>query len=156
MKVEITATEKPEKLLKNIRPRVKNAELKKTKITAEIEDEEELEKIPGIKEYVIDGKTSEGLGGSPIDEKAYIKLNSMEDVAKGFLATASGYDLVVIECNREWDLRLLRKYNPSIKEVSEPSEVFEVSKSVNVDGFEDIGIEIDEEDVEMVYKQVVS
>jgi len=156
MKVEITATEKPEKLLKNIRPQVQKAELKKTKIIAEIEDEEELEKIPGLKEYVIDGKTSEGLGGSPVDEKAYIKLNSMEDIAKGFLATASGYDLVVIECNREWDLRLLRKYNPSIKEVSEPSEVFEVSKSVNVDGFEDIGIEIDEEDVEMVYKQVVS
>ncbi|MFO7794454.1 MAG: hypothetical protein R6V35_05790 [Candidatus Nanohaloarchaea archaeon] len=156
MKVEITPTEKPEKLLKNIRPRVKNAELNKTKIKAEIENEDELEKIPGIKEYVIDGKTSEGLGGSPVDEKAYIKLNSMEDVAKGFLATASGYDLIVVECNREWDLRLLRKYNPSIKEVSEPSEVFEVSKSVNVEGFEDIGIEIEEEDVEMVYKQVVT
>lgn len=156
MKVEITPTEKPEKLLKNIRPRVKNAELKKTKIQAEIEDEEELEKIPGIKEYVIDGEVSEGLGGKPVDEKAYIKLNSMEDVAKGFLATASGYDLIVVECNREWDLRLLRKYNPSIKEVSEPNEVFEVSKSVNVEGFEDIGIEIEEEDVEMIYKQVVT
>lgn len=156
MKAEITPTEKPEKLLKNIRPRVKNAEMKKSKIIAEIEDEKELEKIPGIKEYSIDGKTKDGLGGSPIDEKAYIKLNSMEDVAKGFLATASGYDLIVVECNRDWDLRLLRKYNPSIKEVSEPDEVFQVTKSVNVEGFEDIGIEIDEEDVEMVYKQVVT
>ncbi len=156
MKAEITATEKPEKLLKNIRPRVKNAEMQNTKIIAEIEKEDELKKIPGIKEYVIDEHVSDGLGGSPVDEKAYIKLNSQKDVAKGFLATASGYDLLVVECNREWDLKMLRKYNPSIKEVSEPDEVFKVSKSVNVDGFEDIGIEIDEEDVEMVYKQVVT
>ncbi len=154
MKIEVIPTEKPEALEKNLRPRVKEIEREGNRIQIETEDLEFLKKVPGIKEYRLDEETKKGMGGSPVDEKAYIKMETREDVAKAFLATASGYDLVVINSSREWDLKLLRKYNPSIKEVSEPSDVFEIDKSVNVDGYQKIGIEIDENEVDVVYRQV--
>ncbi len=154
MKIEITPTEKPGALEKNLRARVKEIHRDGTKITVETEDSDFLEKVPGIKEYSVEKETRKGMGGSPVDEKAYIKMDTREDVAKAFLATASGYDLVVINSSREWDLKLLRKYNPSIKEVSEPSDVFGIKKSVNVEGYEKIGIEVDDEEVDIVYRQV--
>ncbi|MFO7794379.1 MAG: hypothetical protein R6V35_05405, partial [Candidatus Nanohaloarchaea archaeon] len=58
------------------------------------------------------------------------------------------------ENKREWDLKLLKKFNPSIKEVSQPNEVFEIEKSVNVEGYDDVEIEVDEEDVDIIYRQV--
>lgn len=157
MEAQITPTEKPEKLLTNIRPRVKNAELQQGgKIKVEIESPEQLEKVPGIKEYKVDGERLKGLGGSPIDQEAYAKIHSKEDVAKAFLATASGYNLVITGCSRDWDLKMLRKFNPSIKEVSEPDEVFGIDQALNLEDFEDIGIEIEEDEVDIVYRQVVS
>lgn len=157
MEAQITPTEKPEKLLTNIRPRVKNAELQQGgKIKAEIENPGQLEKVPGIKEYAVDGERFKGLGGSPIDQKAYAKIHSKEDVAKAFLATASGYNLVITGCSRDWDLKMLRKFNPSIKEVSEPDEVFGIDQALNLEDFEDIGIEIEEDEIDIVYRQVVS
>ena len=157
MEAKITPTEKPEKLLENLRPRVKNAELQQgVKIKAEIESPEKLEKVPGIKEYMVDGERFKGLKGSPIDQEAYAKINSREDVAKAFLATASGYNLVITGCSRDWDLKMLRKFNPSIKEVSEPDEVFGIDQALNLEDFEDIGIEIEEDEIDIVYRQVVS
>jgi len=154
MNIEVIPTEKPEALEKNLRPRVKKIRRKGNKIQIETDSQEFLKKVPGIKEYTLNGKTEKGMGGSPVKEKAYIKMETREDVAKAFLATASGYDLVVINSGREWDLKLLRKYNPSIKEVSEPSDIFDIQKSVNVDGYEKIGIEIDENEVDIVYRQI--
>lgn len=156
MEALITPTEKPEKLLENLRPRVKHAELLKNKVRAEIENPEQLEKVPGIKEFEINSEHSKGLGGSPIDQKAYAQIHTKEDVAKAFLATASGYNLVITDCSREWDLKLLRKFNPSIKEVSEPSEIFEIDQALNLEEYKDIGIKIDEDEVDIVYRQVVS
>ena len=156
MEARITPTENIEKLLINIRPRVKKAELEGGKINAEIDNPEQLEKIPGIKEYEIEGEYFKGLGGSPIDQEAYAEIHTKEDVAKAFLATASGYNLVITGCSRDWDLKMLRKFNPSIKEVSEPDEVFEIDQALNLDGFEDIGISIEEDEIDIVYRQVVS
>lgn len=156
MEALITPTEKPEKLLENLRPRVKHAELLKTKVRAEIGGPDQLEKVPGIKEFEIDGEHFKGLGGSPIDQKAYAEIKTKKDVAKAFLATASGFDLVITNCSRDWDLKLLRKFNPSIKEVSEPSEIFEIDKALNLEGFDNIDIEIEDDEVDLVYRQVVS
>ena len=50
---------------------------------------------------------------------------------------------------------MLRRFNPSIKEVSKPDEIFGIEKAVNLESYEDIGIELDEEDVEPVYRKVV-
>jgi len=154
MKAEITPTKKIDALKTNLRPRVKKIEQDSGKLLVEADDLEFLEKVPGIKEYTINNEYHEGLGGEPVDEKAYIHLKNREDIAKAFLATASGYDLVVLDNKRQWDLKLLRKFNPSIKEVSEPDEVFEITKSVNVEGFEDVNIDIDEEEVDIIYRQV--
>ena len=155
MKAQIHPTEKISVLKENLRPRVKKIEQKEGKITVEDQELEFLEKVPGINEYSLDGEERKGLGGSPVDEKAYININSKEDVAKAFLATASGYDLVVTNCSRDWDLKMLRRFNPSIKEVSKPDEIFGIEKAVNLESYEDIGIELDEEDVEPVYRKVV-
>lgn len=154
MKAEITPTEKIKALKENLKPRVNTVKEDSGKLIVEADQLEFLEKVPGIEEYFIDEDRNKGLGGSPVDEKAYIKLIDREDVAKAFLATASGYDLVVVENKREWDLKLLRKFNPSIKEVSEPSDIFEINKSVNIDGYEGVKIDVDEEEVDIVYRQV--
>lgn len=155
MKAEIKPTEKIDTLIKNLEPRVESIEKKSGKIVVEASDLDFLEKVPGIKEFELDGEHSKGLGGSPVEEKAYVKLHSKEDVVRAFLATASGYDLLVVDCSRDWDLKLLRRYNPSIKEVSEPSEVFQVKKSVNVEGFEGLDFDLEGKDVDAVYRKVV-
>lgn len=154
MEVEIKPTENIQALKKNLKPRVENIKEENGLLIVETSSTDFLEKIPGIKEYTVKGETHKALGGSPVDEEAYIKIHSKEDVAKAFLATASGYNLVVIDSSREWDLKLLRKYNPSIKEVSEPSDVFGIEKSVNVEGFEKVDIDIDEDEVDAIYHQV--
>lgn len=156
MRATVTPTEKPEKLLENLRPRVKSAERKGEKINVEVEEKKTLERVPGIKSFETDEGKFEGLGGKPVNQKAYAKINSKRDLAEAFLATVAGYDLVITECSREWDLKMLRLYNPSIKEVSEPSDIFEIEKSLNLEGFEDLGIEISDEDVDAVYRKVVS
>lgn len=155
MKAEIKPTEKKEVLARNLKPRVKQLEERENDIRVEDSDLEFLEKVPGIKEYKLDGEKRKGLGGSPVDEKAYIKIESKRDVAEAFLATASGLDLVVVKNEREWDLKMLRKYNPSIKEVSETNEVLGIDKAVNMEGFEDAGIKLEDEDIDPVYQQVV-
>lgn len=155
MEAEIKPTEKIDVLVKNLEPRVDSIEKKSGKIHVEASDLEFLEKVPGIKEFELEGEHRKGLGGSPVEEKAYVKLHSQEDVVKAFLATASGYDLLVVECSKEWDLKLLRRYNPSIKEVSEPSEVFQVEKSVNVEGFKEIDFDLEDKDIDAVYRKVV-
>jgi len=155
MKAELTPTEKIETLKTNLKPRVKTVKKDSGKLIVEAEDLEFLEKVPGIKHYTVnDGSRQKGLGGTPIDEKAYINLETREDIAKAFLATASGYNLVVIENKREWDLKLLKQYNPSIKEVSKTSEIFDITKSVNVEGYEDVEIDIDDEEVDIIYRQI--
>lgn len=155
MKVEVTPASDPEKLVENLRERFEEVKMGE-KIAVETEEPEKLGRIPGIKSYKVRGEEREGLGGQPVDEKAYAKIKTKRDLAEAFLATVSGYDLVVVECSREWDLKLLKRYNPSIREVSEPSDIFEIDKALNLEGFEGLGIEIDDEEVELVYSKVVS
>ncbi|MFB6180383.1 MAG: hypothetical protein ABEJ93_00745 [Candidatus Nanohalobium sp.] len=159
MEVKVKATEKPEKLLKDLKRRGKNAEMENGEITVKTEETSFIEKIPGIKNYTVQGETKEGLKGRPLQEQAYIKIGSREDAAKAFLATMDGYRLTVLDTEREWDLRKLREYNPSIKHLksSEPVEELGIEKSVGeIEGLEKIGIEISEKEAELVYGEMLT
>ena len=155
MEAKIKPTEKIDALVKHLEPRVDSINKNAGKIHVEASELGFLEKVPGIKEFELNGEYNKGLGGSPVEEKAYIKIHSKKDVVEAFLATASGYDLLVTECSRDWDLKLLRRYNPSIKEVSEPSEVLQVDKSVNIEGFEELDFDLGDKDIDAVYRKVV-
>lgn len=70
MKAEIKPTEKIEKLEENLKPRVKSIEKKSGKLHIQASELDFLERVPGIKEYSINGEQWKGMGGSPVDEKA--------------------------------------------------------------------------------------
>lgn len=153
MKVKITPTEKIEVLRDNLEKRVDSAEIVDDQIKAEVDDPEVFERVPGIDTYTVEDEEHEGLKGRPVQEQAYARIESKEDLAKALLATINGYNLVVLETDMEWDLRLLKRFNPDIKEVKsgEPVEELDIEKSVNVDGLEDIGVDLDDEEVDTVY-----
>ena len=132
MKVEIKPTEKPEKLEDNLEKRAKDAETRDGKVIVEIEDPGLMDRLPGVEKYWIDGEEYEGLKGRPVQEQAYAKINSQEDLVKAFLATIDGYDLRILECGDEWDLRVLKRFNPDIKELEfdEPKEVLGIEKAL--------------------------
>jgi hypothetical protein len=114
MKAKIKPTEKPGKLLKYLKPRLQKVEKKQDNtIHAEIQAETYLTKVPGIETFKINGETKEGLGGKPIHKEAFTKIETKKDAVKAFLATVEGYRLYV-STERDWDLKILRKYNPGI------------------------------------------
>jgi hypothetical protein len=156
MKASITPTEKKEELLQNLKKRLEKAENDGEQIKVEVEEREELERIPGVDTYTVEGEEGEGLKGTPVHREAYIKIHSKEDLVEAFLATVSGYSLLVTECSREWELKLLKRFNPSIKEVSEPSEVFQVDEAVNLEDYSQVEFDYSEEEKEMVYDKIVS
>lgn len=155
MRVVVHPTEKPGELIEDLENRFEEVR-EKEKIEVETDEPEKLSRVPGVKKYVVDGEERKGLGGEPIHKKAYAELNTKRDIAEAFLATVSGYSLVVTQCRREWDLKLLKRYNPSIKQVSQPSEIFEIEYALNIEGFQGLDIDITDEEVEMVYREVVS
>lgn len=159
MEIHVKPTEKIQLLKEEIRRRKGNAQIKEDEIVVEAENTEFLEKIPGVKEYTAEGQTEEGLKGRPIQEKACIRIEDREDAVKAFLATMDGYDLVVLNSGREWDLRKLKEYNPDIKHLKqdEPPEFLEVEKAVgDIEGLEKIGIEVSEEEIELVYREMLT
>jgi hypothetical protein len=159
MKIKVKPTEKIDLLKEEIDRRKGNAEIEDGEVIVEAEDKSFLEKIPGVEEYTAEGETEEGLKGRPIQEQAYTRIESREDAVKALLATMDGYDLVVLNSEREWDLRKLKEYNPDIKHLKrdEPVEELEVEKAVgDFEGLEKVGIEISEEEVELVYSQMLT
>jgi hypothetical protein len=127
MKVLIKPTEKPEKLIKHLKPRVEAIERHSSqKIEVETDEETKMDFVPGIEEYTVDGETRQGLGGKPIHREAFMHVEDKKDAAKAFLETREGYKLY-ISTEREWDLRLLRRYNPGIikadREVAEELDI---------------------------------
>lgn len=130
MKAKIQATEKPGKLLEYLKPRVEDAEKDENgDIEVEVENTGKLSRVPGIENYRVDGENREGLGGIPIHREAFFTIEDREDAAKAFLATVEGYTLY-ISTEREWDVRVLKKYNSEIveveKEVAEELEIEEL------------------------------
>lgn len=152
MKVEITPTEKIEVLEDNLEKRVETVRIDDDRLVAEVDDPEVFERVPGIESYTVNDEVHEGLKGRPIQEQAYARINSKEDVAKALLATINGYNLLVLECSDEWDLQLLKRFNPDIKEVKSRIEALEVEKGINVEELEEIDIELEPGEVETIYR----
>jgi hypothetical protein len=128
VKAAVKPTEKPGELLEYLEPRVEEVERKENdEIEVEIEKPEKLSRIPGIESYRVDGEKKEGLGGKPIHREAFFSIEDREDAARAFLATVDGCTLYV-STEREWDLRVLRKYNSEIVQAEK-----EVADELNVD-----------------------
>ncbi len=159
MKAEIKPTEKPEQLKENIEKRVESVEISDGKLTVELEDPDMLGRTPGIESYRVNGEEHEGLHGRPVQEQAYARLESREDAVKALLATIDGYDLRVLDTERIWDLKQLKRYNPDIKHLrfDEPKEALNIEKAVgDIGGQERIEIEIEDEDAELVYREMLT
>ena len=159
MEIKVNPTEKIQLLKQQLEKRKGNAEIQGEQIMVEAENTEFLEKIPGIEEYTAHGETTECLKGRPLQEQAYIRIEDKKDAVKAFLATMDGYRLVVLNSEREWDLRKLREYNPGIKQLSsdEPKEVLGIEHAVgDVEGLEEVEIEVSDEEVELVYREMLA
>lgn len=157
MKVEITATEQVERLAENLEKRVDEI-VSRDPLVVEVEDPELLARVPGVESYTADGETGEGLGGKPVKDQAYARIESREDAAKAFLATVMGYDLRVLDSSRDWDYRNLKMYNPDIKHLKfdEPREELAIERALfDAPGLEKVEIELDEGDVEEVYREML-
>lgn len=155
MQVKITPTEKPEVLAENLRKRVESVETDGQEITAELEEPEMLGRTPGVESYEAEGKKVEGLKGSPVDEQAYARLDSKRDAVLALLATIMGYDLRFLDPSRRWDYRNLKRYNPDIKQLDfdEPRKELGIQKALfDAEGLEKIEIELEDEEVESIYR----
>lgn len=160
MEVKIRPTEDIKQLKENLEKRVESAEIEGNTIEAEVDNTEVLERVPGIESFEVDGEVKKGLEGKPVDELAYIRLENREDAVRAFLATVQGWNLVVLETDRRWDLKQLRRYNPDIKKVkrSKPVEELDIKKSISdIEGTEKIDIEIpNEEETELIYREMLT
>jgi hypothetical protein len=160
MKAKITPIRDIEQLRENLEKRVENPEVNGDIIEAEVEEKEVLERVPGIESFEVGEETYKGLKGEPVDELAYTRLESREDAVRAFLATVQGWNLVVLETDRKWDLKQLRKYNPDIKKIKsdEPVEELGIEKSISdIEGTEKIEIEMpDEEERELIYREMLT
>jgi hypothetical protein len=160
MNVEIKPTEDIRQLKENLEKRVEDARIDGDKIFVETDDVKTVEKTPGVKEFEYDGETHPGLKGRPVQEEAYAKIESRTDAVKALLATVQGYSLVVLNTDRQWDLKNLKKYNPDIKELKEdePVEALEIEKTVSdIEGPEKIEIEMpDEDEEEIIYREMLT
>lgn len=154
VEVEIRPTQDAHQLRENLEERVQETSIEDGKIIVQIEEDDLglMERTPGIEEYTVDGETFEGLKGRPVQEKAYVKLENSEDTAEALMATMEGYDLIVLDTEREWELKLLRRFNPDIKHLtSGRSDIFNVEKTLE-SGTEREQVEYDlsEEEVEVL------
>lgn len=157
MEVEIRPTEKIEKLRENLEQRFGKAEEKGEIIKVETDEPSKISKIPGVDNYSLNGEKHEGLKGSPVDVQAYARLENRKDAAKAFLATVMGYDLRILDTDREWDYRNLKRYNPRIKHLKfeEPRDFLGIEKSLfRSEKTSKIKLDLDDEDVTQVYRRL--
>ncbi|AOV95218.1 hypothetical protein AQV86_04850 [Nanohaloarchaea archaeon SG9] len=159
MKIEIKPTEKIQLMKEQLEKRKGNAQIQGEKVVIEAENTEFLEKTPGIEEYTVEGETKEGLKGRPLQEQAYIRIEDREDAVKALLATMDGYDLVVLNSDRKWDLRKLREYNPGIKQLKtdEPKEFLDIEQAIgDIEGLKQVEIEVSDEELDLVYREMLA
>ncbi|MFB6189958.1 MAG: hypothetical protein ABEJ91_00075 [Candidatus Nanohaloarchaea archaeon] len=158
MRVEITVTEGAERLAENLEKRTDEI-VSRDPLVVEIEDPELLSRVPGVESFRVDGEQRKGLGGAPVKEQAYARIESRRDAAKAFLATVMGYDLRVLDTSREWDYRNLKRYNPDIKHLKfdEPREELAIDRALfDAPELEEVEIELEDEDVEEVYRKMLA
>lgn len=160
MKVEIKPTEKKEQLKENLEKRVEDIRVEEEKLVAETEDPGKIERTPGVESFETEGEKHPGLKGRPVQEEAYAKLENREDAVKALLATVQGYNLMILETDRNWDLKQLKKYNPDIKELKSDDlvEQLGIEKAItDIKGAEKVEIEMpDEEKKEIIYREMLT
>lgn len=158
MKVTVKPTQDPETLRNNLEKRAESVSVKEDRLEVEIpeEDLEILERTPGVKSFTAHGETTEGLKGRPVQEEAYARIESRRDLARAVTATIQGYDLKVLNTERQWDLKALRRFNPDVKHLKHdtPVKALDIQKTLDRedDEREYVGPELAEEDVEAVYR----
>lgn len=165
MKYTIKPTQDPEKLKENIEKRLQeNTKLENGQIKLELDtsQEQKLQKIPGIQKY---RKTNEeqwqtGLKGKPIQKKAFAKLENQEDAVKALIATQEGYNLTILQTENQWDLKHLKKYNPSIKQLKhkKPPEKLPIQKTITkLENKQKVHIEMPEpEKINQIYQEMLT
>ncbi len=159
MKVEVKASGDQEKLAENLEKRAESVRVDGDRIVVETEDPELLSRVPGVESYSYGGNEHSGLKGQPVEEQAYARLENRKDAVIALLATVEGYDLRILDTSREWDLRQLKKYNPDIKHLrfSSPKDFLEIEKATfGADGLEKIQIDVPEEKVEAIYREMLT
>lgn len=159
MEVKIEPTQDREKLCENLEKRVSEIHAEDEQLVAEIEEEKlsMLERTPGVKQYrTPEDEVEEGLEGRPVQEEAYAKLESKRDLARAVVATIDGYDLRILHTSNEWDLRVLRRFNPDVKhlKIDEPSEILGIEKTLEKENeeLEQVEVDLAEDEVEMTYR----
>lgn len=159
MKAKIRPTENVQRLKENIEKRVETATVEEGKLIAEVQNIEFLEKTPGIESFKANGEEKKGIGGQPVEEEAYARIESRKDAVKALLATIKGYDLRILDTGRSWDLRNLKKYNPDIKHLKfkSPKDFLGIEKSVQeIEGKEKIELEVPDKKVETIYREMLT
>ena len=157
MEAKVKPTQDVEILEENLEAREVETAVKDDKIIVEA-SQEKLEKVldvtPGIEQYSVNGKEYEGLKGRPVQEKMYARLETDKDIAEAFIATVEGYDLVILGGGIDWHLRLLKKFNPDIRQLSSGrDELFDVEKSLMDEGPEEkVEYELSDEEVEKIIR----
>jgi len=160
VRVEVKPTENIDILAENLEARTESVRKEKDRLIVETEKTDILEKTPGIKEFKINEEAKKGIGGRPVDKQAYARLESREDAVKCLLATIKGYDIRVLDTEREWDLRQLRKFNPDIKHLKteRPQEFLGIKYSLfESENTEKVDIEMPEqEDLIKIYRELLA
>ncbi|MFB6202965.1 MAG: hypothetical protein ABEK01_00580 [Candidatus Nanohaloarchaea archaeon] len=154
MEVRVKPAGSVDILEENLEKRVESVEREGEVLVVETEDPSIFDRVPGVEYYEIENERTEGLKGRPVQEPVYARLESREDVARALLATINGYDLRVLNTDREWDLKLLKRFNPDIKHLKfdEPRDSLGIEKSLDErDGMETVDVDVEERDLEKVY-----
>lgn len=150
MKARIKPTEKPLKLVEYLKPRLEKVKNQgREEIVVETEDTEKLGRIPGIDKYTVKGEEKEGIGGIPIHREAFTTVENRLDAAKAFLATLKGYTLY-ISTERNWDLRMLKKYNSEIVQTER-----KVAKELGIKSLDE-NFDLTEEELAAVYTEFLT
>lgn len=161
MKVRIKPTENLERLKANLEKRVNSIEEENGELLVETDNPSKLEKVPGIKSIEFEGEKRQGIKGRPVEEPVYARLESKEDAVKCLVATVKGYDLRILNSDREWDIRQLKRYNPDIKhlKLDQPVKELKIEKTVSdIEGLKKIDIEVPEkeDEIEEVYREMLT
>ena len=158
MQVKVKPTQDLKQLSENLQKRVKEVKIEDEALRVEISEEklDLLERTPGVESFTADGQKIEGLKGRPVQERAYTCIESKRDLAEAVAATIQGYDLVVLNTERDWDLKALRKFNPDLKHLKqdEPVDMLDIDLTLQREdeSREYVGPDLSDEEVEVVYR----
>lgn len=157
MELEVVPTEKIEVLKDNLEKRVEKVEIREDSLMIETEEPEKLSMVPGVEKVKHGENEDKGIGGSPVDTPAYAKIEDREDAVRCLIATVEGYDIRVLQTERNWDLRQLRKYNPDIKHLKAEKPIGTLGIEYSLSDMEDtekVDIEMPEKArIEEIYRE---